>query len=310
MNKYIIAFDVGGIFIKSAVLNEQGEMIPDSYAIFPSKSNESKEAIIEHIYISMKQQSNRILDKNINILGVGFAFPGPFDYEKGISYIKGVDKFDQLYGVNLHQELMTRVELDQSFLTKTNTDFRILFDNDANLFALGEQMSGIGQHFNKAIYLTIGAGTGSAFMEDGQLIKSREDVPNDGWIYEEPFGKSIVNDYISRKGILRLTEEMDILMKDDQVKTLAEMAKENNVKAKKVFYNFGKNIGKVLNPHIKSFAPEAIVLGGQIAKSKQFFIGGMYETLDNKIIIIEDSDDTSVSTFSGVANLINQSIRK
>src|SRR5690625_905847 len=145
MNKYIIAFDVGGIFIKSAVLNEQGEMIPDSYAIFPSKSNESKKAIIEHIYISMKQQSNRILDKNINILGVGFAFPGPFDYERGISYIKGVDKFDQLYGVNLHQKLMTRVEQDQSFLTKTNTDFRILFDNDANLFALGEQMSGIGQ---------------------------------------------------------------------------------------------------------------------------------------------------------------------
>src|SRR5690625_2287087 len=103
---------------------------------------------------------------------------------------------------------------------------------------------------------------------------------------------------------------MDIVMKDDQVKTLAEMAKKNNVKAKKVFHNFGKNIGKVLNPHIKSFVPEAIILGGQIAKSKQFFIGGMYETLDIKTIIIEDSNDTSVSTFSGVANLINQSIRK
>lgn len=309
MNEYIIAFDVGGIFIKSAVLNGEGEMLPDSFAIIPSKSNESKEEIIEHLFLNIKYQSNRILDKNIKIRGVGFAFPGPFDYEKGISYIKGVDKFDQLYGINLREELMDKMKKDPSFHSKTSEDFLILFDNDANLFALGEQLVGKGQNFNKVIYMTIGAGTGSAFMEKGQLIKNQDNVPKDGWIYKEPFGDSIVNDYISRKGILRLAEEMDVVLEDEQVITLAEMAKNNDEKAKKIFHAFGNYIGQALNPYIKSFSPEAIILGGQIAKSKPYFIGGIYETISNKTVIIEHSENTSLSTFAGVVNLMRQAVK-
>ncbi len=74
--------------------NQQGEIEPDLYAIFPAKSKASKQEIIHHSVWILKQQANRILDKNFKIIGVGYAFPGPFDYENGISYIDGVDKFD------------------------------------------------------------------------------------------------------------------------------------------------------------------------------------------------------------------------
>ncbi|MBW8351678.1 ROK family protein [Bacillus sp. IITD106] len=308
MNKYVIAFDVGGSFIKSTILNEHGEIITDSFAIFPSKSKESKEAIIENLFLRIKQQINRILDKEINVVGVGFAFPGPFAYEEGISYIRDVDKFDQLYEVNLRKELMELVKQEKSFKGKIDDNFRILFDNDANLFALGEQMTGKGKNYNKAIYLTIGTGAGSAFMEDGNLVKHDSRVPENGWIFKQPFGDSIVDDYISKRGILRLTEEFGIDIEDKEVKTIAEMAKSNHTCAKKVFHIFGQNIGKALNSHIKAFSPEALIIGGQIAKSKDLFIGGIYEVLDNKTLMIEFTEDTSLSTFTGVANLIKQTI--
>ena len=36
------------------------------------------------------------------------AFPGPFDYEQGISLMKGLNKYDQIYGMKIPQELRKR----------------------------------------------------------------------------------------------------------------------------------------------------------------------------------------------------------
>ncbi len=310
MNKYSIAFDVGGLFIKSAVLNEEGEIVPNSYAIFPAKSKESKEGIIEHLVFIIKQQTNGILDRDFEITGVGYAFPGPFDYGSGISYIKGTDKFEAIYGVNLRNLLMERLEQEVSFHAKTNNEFHIVFDNDASLFALGEYVSGKAGRYNKSIFLTIGTGAGSAFMENGQLIKDRQDVPANGWIYNQPFKQSIIDDYISKRGILQLANELGISTTDNEVTTLAELGRNQDPLALLLFQRLGNDIGTALNPYIKSFKPDAIIFGGQITKSKDLFMNGVYETLENKTINIECSEETSLSTFKGVANLLQQTNRK
>lgn len=306
---YILAFEVGGIFLRTAIIDKEGKIMPDSYAIFPSKSQESKEVIIENLFLRIKQQATRILDKRIKLLGVGYAFPGPFDYERGISYVKGVGKFDQLYGINLREELLVRIKREPSLQNKLSSNFQILFDNDANLFALGEKLKGKGKNYEKAIYLRIGSGAGSAFMKQNKLIKKGKNIPENGWIYKDPFGDSIVNDYISINGIKELVKETGVRTKDDLIETLDEMAEANDAKAKEVYYLFGRNIGKALNPYVATFHPEAIILGGKVAKSKKFLIGGIYETLGNNKVIIENSDDTTYSTFVGVSNLINQSVQ-
>jgi glucokinase len=308
MNKYSIAFDVGGLFIKSAVLNNLGEICPDSIAIFPAKSKETKEEILEHLVYIIKQQANRILDKDFQIVGVGYAFPGPFDYENGISYIKDVDKFEDLFEVNLRTELESRLLKEPSFKSKMNLPFPIVFENDANLFALGEQMSGKGRPYQRTFFLTIGTGAGSAFIENGKLVTNRHDVPENGWIYNQPFGNSIVDEYISKRGILRLASELGITVKDNEVKTLAEMARSNVPEAKEAFHRFGNNIGNVLNNYVLLFKPDVVILGGQISKGMDLFIDGIYEVLQDKSPVIEKADDTSLSTFVGVANLLQQTM--
>ena len=40
-----------------------------------------------------------------NVKGIGFAMPGPFDYVKGICYIRGVAKYENLYGINISEAI-------------------------------------------------------------------------------------------------------------------------------------------------------------------------------------------------------------
>lgn len=306
MRKYAIVFDVGGLFIKAGVLDERGRLVPNSYMIYPSRSKEGKEELLGHLVDLVKEQTNRILAKSFRIEGIGYAFPGPFDYERGISYIRAVDKYESIYGVNLHDELTHRLAQESSFAAKRTPDFRIVFENDANLFALGEYEAGKAARYAKALCLTIGTGAGSAFLESGQLVKNRADVPENGWIYNQPFRDSVVDDYISKRGIFRLMREAGLDDGLPDVKSAADQAKAGDERAIAVFRRFGELLGEMLRPFIRSFRPEAIVIGGQIVKSQELFMDSVREALRETPVALEVSDDTSISAFAGVSRLLRQ----
>jgi glucokinase len=66
---------------------------------------------------------------------VGIAMPGPFDYEKGIGYIKGLHKFEHLYGENVKELLATNLGIQTDNITMLN---------DASAFLWGEINCGAG----------------------------------------------------------------------------------------------------------------------------------------------------------------------
>ncbi|RIX59665.1 ROK family protein [Paenibacillus nanensis] len=306
MGKYAMAFDVGGSFIKSAALDHAGHVVPGTYGIYPAKSNESKDGFMEHLVAILHQQTNRLLDRSVELYGVGYAFPGPFDYAAGISYISGTDKFERLYGVNIREELLDRLRNGEAFECKRSERFRIVFENDANLFALGEWHTGYASLYSRVMFLTIGTGAGSAFVEEGKLITDRDDVPPNGWIYNQPFGETVVDDYISKRGILRLAEQAGIPIEGGDIRMLADSARSGDATARGVFRQFGRSLGEMLTPYVRQFRPEAVVMGGQIAKSKDLFEKGIFETLTEPKLQIRPVLDTSLSAFAGVAHLLRQ----
>lgn len=306
MKKYAIVFDVGGMFIKAAVMTESGQIVPDTYMIYPSKSKEKKEILLQHLVDLVKQQMSRILARNFQIEGIGYAFPGPFDYERGVSYIRDVDKFENIYGVNLREELTHRLAQENAFAVKRSADFQIVFENDANLFALGEYAVGKAGPYARSLCLTIGTGAGSAFLEHGQLVKHRHDVPENGWIYNQPFRDSVVDDYISKRGIARLMREAGLDSGIMDVKAAADLAKSGDGKAIAVFRRFGEMVGEMLLPFLRSFRPEAIIIGGQIVKSQELFLDSTRDALKGFPVQLEVTDDTSISAFAGVSRLLKQ----
>lgn len=302
-NHYYLAFDVGGLFINGMVLNNRGEIIPNTESYFPSKSNAGREELLNHFVEIICRQIGKILDKYFIVDGIGFAFPGPFDYQKGVSFISSLNKFESLFGVDLRAELTMRLRRQKVFLQSAAQSFNIVFENNVNMFALGERFTAQAKDYNRVMFLTLGNGTGSAFMENGELIKNRTDIPPNGWVYSHPFHDSIVDDYLSTRGILRIAQQLHV-NPNLGLKEIADAARLGHRVEKEVFRRFGDLLGEMLLMFIKPFRPDALVIGGQLAKSYDLFMGEVQRALENEQVIILLSDQTSYSTFVGLSKTI------
>lgn len=87
--------------------------------------------------------------------------PGPFDYERGISLMKGMEKYDSLYGLDIREILSEKLNVPAA---------HIVFINDAAAFLGGELASGAAADFNRAIGVTLGTGLGSTSNCTGEVI--------------------------------------------------------------------------------------------------------------------------------------------
>ena len=302
-NHYFLTFDVGGLFIRGGVVNHQGDLITDTVSYYPSNSAADREQLLENFIDIISRQILTIMDKYFVIQGIAFAFPGPFDYKKGICLINGVNKFDSLYGVDLRSELMERLTKQRIFMKRVDPQFQIIFENNVNMFALGEWHLRKDKAFNKIMYLTIGNGTGSAFLEQGEIITDRKDVPPNGWVYNIPFQTSIVDDYISTRGIRRIAKQLGIDSNLD-IEQIAGAARAGQEDMKKVFHLFGESLGELLTKVSSQFSPDALVIGGQISKSYDLYKDEVQFALKDKKVSVYLSDETSYSTFIGLSKIL------
>lgn len=309
MGKYIISLDIGGTTIHSGIVNDQGILLKKSVEKDPARALETKKNILEHFVTIIKKQMEKAdslngKSNNTEVIGVGIAFPGPFDYVNGVSYIKNLNKFDSLYGINLKTELKERLKDISVLKGKLSKSFQIMFENDANLFALGEYEVGTIKKFARAICITLGTGLGSAFLNNGELIRGKDGVPKSGWICTESFKDRIIDDYVSGRGIIHIASDLGFDNNSFDVKELAECARTGDIKAIQVFDKFGLLLGEALWPYVKSFQPELVILGGQIANSYDLFESGILQNLSHYNVSFEVSADTAESVMIGAASLI------
>lgn len=300
--KHYIGMDVGGTKIKAAIISSKGDIL-DNIKVFDSKSKESKENIINNFKFIM----NELVAKNtlygIKLSGVGLAFPGPFDYGKGVSYIKGLNKYEHIYEIKLKEELKTAIENNIELEKNFEKDFKISFSNDGDLFSLGEYLNGYAKDSIRTICICIGTGVGSSFLEKGNLIKEAINVPKEGWIFHTPYREGIVDDYISARGILSISKDTESLKDIKEVSQLYDLAMSDNYEAKEVFKEFGKRLREVMISFFNEFKPDTFVIGGQISKSFIFFGEEISKECRDRRINLYVSKDTSGSTLRGVAML-------
>lgn len=293
----LIACDVGGTQIKAGVLSETGTLAGGLH-YFDARANESKVFLLDH-FMDIFRRMAALVPAGAQISGLGMAFPGDFDYENGISLIQGLDKYGALYRVNLKQELGERIRRAPELHEKCAPDFQLLFLHDIAAFLLGKIREGIPHGTERVMALCIGTGAGSSFADRGRIVGAEvPGVPERGWIYNTPFRESILDDYISVRGLARITGDYFSVPADG--KMLFELAEAGNAGAKEVFARFGADIAAAVLPFLSGFRPRVLLLGGQIAKSFCYFGGPLRLTCDRLGIEIQIAYDTSESAVYGL----------
>jgi glucokinase len=266
MDKNIaIGTDIGGSHISCAAIDlSTGKIIKDTLTGESVDNQASAKTIIDTWTKALSEVLAKVPVKKVK--GIGFAMPGPFDYVKGICYIKGVAKYESLYGLNVKEAIAINLGVDEDFL--------IRFMNDASAFAVGEAWAGSAAKFTRSLSITFGTGFGSAFINNKIPIVDGPEVPKMGCIYHIPYRDGIADDYFSTRGLLSRYKKITG-HELGGVKELAELASSDKVVID-LFTDFGDNAGLFLSTWLKKFKAEVLVVGGNISHAYNLF-GDVFE---------------------------------
>lgn len=294
MHEVFVCLDVGGTFTKGIIFNNAQEPLLEGIHYFETNSKGYKDEVIASLVSVINELITLTHLDDVLVRSIALAFPGPFDYERGVSWITGLNKFESLYGLNVKDLLINSLKKDKNF---DYSKAQIFMHNDATSFAFGENNQSKAE---RGAYFTIGTGFGSTFIEKGKQVFNEKGIPENGMVYNLPFNGSILDDYLSARGLNLISEKHydETLSGFD----LYKFAEANDEKALTIFKHFGQEIGRGLNPVLKFFKPEEVVFGGQISNSLKYFEEGIRENLDAELdsITIRKSIDTSLMTLRGL----------
>ena len=249
----ILVYDVGGSHVSAALcLGRDISLGPVVRALHPAV--QSSEAFIGFLYeLGMQAAAGYGAP-----VGATLAIPSPFNFEDGISLMR--HKLPFLYGVNL------RMALAELFGWEASA---VKFLNDADAYLLGEVGAGAARGCARAIGITLGTGTGSAFSADGHLVTMGVGVPRGGEIWNLPYAGGIVEDFLSSRAISCSYKRRTGI--ERAVADVAANAPQDPAAAE-TFQEFGEHLGQVIGSILTDFAPEVIVLGGGISRASALFL--------------------------------------
>ncbi len=298
MKKYAIGTDIGGSHMSCAVIDMEKEKIISGTFSFIKVDNKGNADEILNTWAGALKKSISKIDAG-QLLGIGFAMPGPFDYEKGIALFKIVPKYQSLYDVNVGNRI--------SGLLNLNTETHVRFMNDATSFAVGEAWMGKAAGFKKSISITLGTGFGSAFIESGLPVLEGNKVPHLGCVWHLPYKSGIADEFFSTRWFTKIYAEKTGKV-INEVKEIAELANSGNDTANTLFKEFGNNLGEFIGPWIKKFSAGTLVIGGNIAGAYSLFAKNFKAALENQEIdiTVELSELKENAAIIGSAKLLDE----
>jgi len=276
----LIGVDLGGTKITAALI--ENEQIIKQYTC-PTPFDQEQNVVVDAI-------SNAIIQVyDAEILGIGIGVPGLVDLENNT--VLDVANIPSWKVVPLKQMLEARFQK------------RVLVNNDANCFALGEKHFGKGRPYRNFVGVTLGTGLGGGIIINDHLYSGQLGGAGEfGCVF---YKESTVESYCS--GQFFKNKNLD-------GKEMAEKAKAGHADAQKLFDELGYHIAQGLSNILFALAPEAIILGGSVSKSYPLFEKGMRKAFEDfpfqkmyQNLKIEISDDTNMAVL-GASSLVLDSL--
>lgn len=257
----MIALDIGGAKVKYGIFDES----LSSFCQFDVSDTAGREAIVESIVAFLK---NNPTDH------IGISVPGPFDYENGISLIK--HKLTSLYGVNLRKILKNEFP-----------GTKLFFIHDAHSFALGVMEEN--KNFNAGNFSCIMLGTGIGYINVEKGVPKLNDsgTPQNP-LWNMSFKDGIAEDYVSTRALLKAAKEKGFCF--DNVKSMADEARNGNKELLGIFKSFGETLGECTEIKRKEHCFGSVAIGGQISKSFDLLKPGFEKVTNVKMYVVKEPE--------------------
>ncbi|WP_427159388.1 ROK family protein [Aliinostoc sp. HNIBRCY26] len=262
-NSQVIGIDLGGTAIKLGRFSQDGSCLQSLTVATPQPA--TPEAVLAVMVDAIAQ-----VDPDNQTIAIGVGTPGPADATGRIAQI----------AINLPGWL--NIPLADWLETKTGKP--TIIENDANCAGVAEAWLGAGTQFRNFMMLTLGTGVGGAIILDGNLFVGHQGAAGElGLITLQPDGPMCksgnpgsLEQYTSVQAIRRMTgcEPIELGMR----------AQAGDIKALEFWQEYGRYLGIGLTSLIYVLTPEAIVIGGGVSASFEFFYPAVKAEIEKRVM--------------------------
>ena len=287
--QYVVGIDVGGQTTKIGVVDARGQVLAQT--VIRSDNYDEPEPYLDEVAAAVKKV---VEEANVSgkVRGVGIGAPNG-------NYYTGMVEM----APNVVWARTTAVPVAKMLSTRLN-GIPVALTNDANAAAVGEMTYGAARGMKNFIMISLGTGVGSGIVINGEVVYG-----HDGFAGELGHVRVIRNNgrlcgcgrtgcleaYCSAIGVARtarewleMSEEPSLLRGIDNIssKDVYDAAKEGDPLALRVFNFTGHMLGNAFADFIAFSAPEAIVLFGGLARSKEFLTEPILEAMNGNVLDI------------------------
>ncbi len=239
-------YDIGGTFIKFALMENNGNIkMKDK---FPTTAKSAEELVAQMV--------EKFLPYKQAVKGIAVSCPGVVDSEKGVIYQGGSLLF--MHEKNLAEMLARECHVP------------VVLQNDAKSAALAELWLGVAKDVHSAAILTLGSGVGGGIIMDGKLQSGYHLMAGEVSYMESDFDtEKLRGEFFGRTGsavelIKRIATQKNLTDKKDGEQVFALIA-HGDEEANAIFndYIYGLAV-QILNIQYL-IDPEIIAIGGGIS---------------------------------------------
>lgn len=262
---YAIGVDIGGTYIRAALVNSNGEV----ELKFKESTGRKPVAVLHKLIDSLYSKHSK------QVCGIGIAVAGIIDRDEGI--VLRSPNIPEITGVKLEPEIKKRYKAC------------VVVENDANAAAYGEKCTGAGRDFKSFVVLTLGTGIGGGIVINNKLLPIAAEAGhmsinsagqpcacgNIGCLESYASATAIIGNAVSNleKGSSSILKD---LYNGNFYKVTAEdiynAALEGDSLSRTVLKEAGKNLGIGIANLINIFSPDAIILTGGLLGAWNIYV--------------------------------------
>jgi len=253
--------------------------------------NTDESSVVDEIINLVQQVIERYRVKFEKIVGMGVGATGLVDTKRGIIR----------QAVNLNWKDVPLKDLIEDRFD----EIPIYIDNIANVAALGEKWSGVGEKAKNLIYIRIGTGIGAGIILNGTVYEgSNGNAGEIGHMTVEPNGPRCrcgnrgclevlaSGSAIAKRAVVEIFGGGDSLIKElangsiekITAKVVAEAAREGDRLALEIWEEAGEYLGIAIANLINTYNPEIVIIGGGVAHAGKLLFEPIKRTVRKRAL--------------------------